>query len=325
MAAWAESGIKATQRGVRLTAQLLAFSRAQKLEVKAVVVDKTIVGMGELLERTLGSTIRVRLELGSEMASALTDEVQLEMALLNLAINARDAMPQGGDLTLSSKLITTADSRDSVEGDYIEIAVRDTGSGMPPDVLQRAFDPFFTTKPTGEGTGLGLSQVYGTMRQGGGSVAIESKVGVGTTVRLLLRRAETAPASEERPELTPPRLETAYSILIIDDDPDVRTFLCDCMEALGYASVAAEDGYAGIAAFDRARPDIVIVDFAMPGLNGAEVARQLRIRDHDIPIIFATAYYDTRAIEAVAGGDAIILHKPFQIAQLQALLAETLR
>ena len=317
---WAEVGLRAAERGARLTGQLLAFSRTQKLEAKPLLPSAVISGMRELLDGTLGPAIRLRFDLRADGVGALADEVQLEMAILNLAINARDAMPEGGDLIIATRPVRVDGDPDLPQGDYVELSVADTGTGMTPDVASRAFDPFFTTKGVGKGTGLGLSQVYGMMRQVGGAACIESRPGHGTVVRLLLRATE-APAATLA-HATPPT-ETdgrRATVLIVDDDPDVRCFMADALTSLGYAPIEAADGEAGIAALERALPDLVIVDYAMPGMTGAEVARAARARRRDLPIVFATGFAETAAIETVLGRNTAVLKKPFRIRDLQDAL-----
>ena len=322
---WAEAGLQAAQRGAKLTSQLLAFSRAQRIEAKPLIVEDLVAGMHELLERTLGQVVKVTLDLDQTGAPVLTDATQLEMAVLNLTINARDAMPENGELTIATRLRRVTRDPELEPGEYVELRVSDTGSGMPPEVAARAFDPFFTTKDVGKGTGLGLSQVYSIARQAGGTARIESRPGEGTTVRLLLRRTAQGviaePVSGESARYDD---KSSATVLVVDDDADVRSFLVDSLEALGYRVEPAEDGHAGLAAFDRIEPDLMVVDFAMPGMNGAEVARAARERRPDLPIIFASGYSDTAAIEGVAGSGTVVLRKPFRIDELHAAVAEAL-
>jgi CheY-like chemotaxis protein len=322
---FAEAGLQAAERGAKLTGQLLAFSRAQRIELKPVVVATLVEGMRDMLARTLGPMVRLGLEMEGEGA-VLSDPTQLEMAVLNLAINARDAMPEGGALTITTRLRRIAEEAEIGPGEYVELSVTDTGSGMPPDVAARAFDPFFTTKGPGKGTGLGLSQVYGIARQAGGAVRIESRPGAGTTVRMLLPRTQAPPAAEEAGALPAEAPDRASAcILVVDDDPDMRRVLVASLETLGYRVLAAEDGPSGLAVLDRAGPDLLLLDFAMPGMNGAEVARLARQRRPGLPIVFASGYADTAAIEDAAGPEARILRKPFRMEEMQAVLAEALR
>jgi CheY-like chemotaxis protein len=223
------------------------------------------------------------------------------MALLNLAINARDAMPDGGRLTIATAPRALEGDAELEAGEYIEISVADVGAGMPPEVVSRALDPFFTTKGVGKGTGLGLSQVYGIARQGGGTVRIESRPGEGTTVRLLLPRTE-APISDEAAAMReePPTDRWLATILVVDDDAEVRRFLIDSLDALGYWAIEAQDGPAGLEALGRFAPDLMLVDFAMPGMNGAELAQAVRAVRPDLPIVFASGYAEMAAIEDLA-------------------------
>jgi PAS domain S-box-containing protein len=322
---WAEAGLQAAERGAKLTGQLLAFSRAQRLEAKPLSVTELIAGMRELLERTLGPEIAVALRLDPGPARVLADATQLEMAVLNLAINARDAMPGGGTLTIAMRPFIVERDPEREPGSYIELSVADSGSGMPPEVVARAFDPFFTTKDVGKGTGLGLSQVYGIARAAGGTARIESRPGEGTTVRLLLRQtAEALPQAPEESATAPAAKANAASVLVVDDDADVRRFLHDSLEALGYKVRLAADGRAGLDALAAARPDVVLLDYAMPGMNGAEMFRAAQERQPGVPIIFASGYANTAAVEGVAGAKTPILKKPFRIDELQAAIGEAL-
>jgi len=315
---WAEAGLQAAERGAKLTAQLLAFSRSQKLEMAPIDLARLLQESRELLMRTLGPKIRVTLDLDVRAGPVLGDETQLEMAVLNLAINARDAMPEGGDVMIGTRRRRIVDDPELATGDYVELSVSDTGAGMPPDVVARAFDPFFTTKGVGKGTGLGLSQVYGMARQAGGLARIRSTPGQGTTIAIVLRATT---GNVERP--VSPRIgETApasspATVLVVDDDAGVRQFLGESLESFGYAVLQAEDGYAGLALAERARPDVMIVDYAMPGLTGAEVALRIRRRHPALPVIFASGYADTSALEGALHQDSIILRKPFRVNELQ--------
>ena len=322
---WAESGLQAAERGARLTAQLLAFSRAQRVEAKPVVVAELVSGIRDLLTRTLGPMIRITFELDTEGLPVMSDRTQLEMAVLNLAINARDAMPDGGELRIATRRQRIARDPELPPGEYIELRVTDTGAGMTREVAQRAFNPFYTTKGIGKGTGLGLSQVYGIARQAGGTARIETAIGAGTTVRVLLRVTDIAPImddADQQPENTPAC--HAATVLVIDDDADVRSFMADALDSLGYRVEQAESGEAGLRAIDRAVPEVVVIDFAMPGLNGADVAKAARAKQPALPIVFASGYADTHAIEGVVGPNTHILRKPFRVNELQAAVAEAL-
>ena len=320
----AENGLAAAERGAKLTGQLLAFSRAQRIEQKPLAVAELVEGMRPLLAQTLGPQVRLEFELGA-CRPVLSDPIQLEMAVLNLAINARDAMPGGGTLTIRTAARRLQGDPELPDGGYVELSVGDTGAGMPPDVAARAFDPFFTTKEVGKGTGLGLSQVYGIARQGGGSARIESRVGHGTTVRLILPETDAPlPACQDEAGTAEPAGPAAATVLVIDDDGDLRRMLVESLDALGYRTLEAADGPAGLAALAGNAPDLVLLDFAMPGMNGAEVAAAIRAERPSLPIVFASGHAETAAIERVAGPDAWILRKPFRVDELQAVLAERL-
>jgi signal transduction histidine kinase/CheY-like chemotaxis protein len=323
---WAENGLHAADRGASLTRQLLAFSRSQRLELKPFVVPELISSMRELLERTLGAEIELVFDLDDAQAPVLSDRTQLELAILNLAINARDAMGGGGRLTISTRIREIgADDPELSAGDYVELRVGDTGPGMTPDVAERAFDPFFTTKGVGKGTGLGLSQVYGVARQAGGVARLETMPGQGATVVLFLRRSEEAAcadasnvADSERAVVAP---RPDLRVMIVDDEPHVRSLACDALDLLGYRASGAESGAAALKILKREAPDVVVMDYAMPGMSGAEAATQARQLMPGLPIIFASGYADTAAVEAAVGAGAVILRKPFNVEELARAVA----
>ncbi|WP_443749913.1 PAS domain S-box protein [Asticcacaulis solisilvae] len=323
---FAESGMQAAERGTRLTGQLLAFSRAQRIENKLLHVASVVHGMRDMLARALGPMIRLGFELDTGSVPVLSDPTQLEMAVLNLAINSRDAMPDGGTLIIATAVRHIRHDPELKRGDYVELTVTDTGAGMTPDVAVRALDPFFTTKGVGKGTGLGLSQVYGIARQAGGTVRIESAPGTGTTVRVFLPRAEgevTDGDTTASDVLAP--APASLSVLVVDDDPDLRHTLTGALDVLGFEPWEAADGPSGLEVLKTRRPDVLLVDFAMPGMNGAEVALAARALYPDLPILFASGYADTAAIERVLGEDATVLRKPFRIDELQGALTGVLR
>ena len=323
---WAEAGLQAAERGAKLTAQLLAFSRAQKLEVKPLNLNTLLEEMRDLLGRTLGPSTRVAMDLSSDAGAVLGDETQLEMAVLNLAINARDAMPDGGVLTLVTRSLSIASDPALQPGEYVELRVSDTGTGMPDEVIARAFDPFFTTKGVGKGTGLGLSQVYGMAQQAGGVARIGSQPGIGTTISIILRATDQIDDSvakgKDREFASADRSAT---VLVIDDDPDVRAFLAESLEAFGYAVMQAGDGPSGLETLAGRTPDLLIVDYAMPGMTGAEVAARLRKVHNAMPIIFASGYAETAALENVQDANTAILRKPFRLGELQEAVANALQ
>ena len=315
----ARNGLQATERGSKLTAQLLAFSRAQKLELRATDAAGLVAGMAEILQTSVGPLVRVTVDAARPGLGVIADPTQLEMALLNLAINARDAMPEGGALAIAIAERTSTDA-DLPPGRYVEIRVSDTGTGMPAHVAARAFEPFFTTKGVGQGTGLGLSQVYAMARQAGGIARIEQNLPEGTSVALWLPWVEVAPRIDHPAAERAPFATYEARVLVVDDDPDVRLFLSESLQTLGFDVVAAEDGEKGLGLLDEADPDLVLVDFAMPGMNGAQMATVVRARRPDTPIIFASGYSETAAIEEAVGPSAVLLRKPFGIADLEAVL-----
>jgi CheY-like chemotaxis protein len=259
----------------------------------------------------------------------LSDRTQLELAVLNLAINARDAMPEGGRLLVATRVATPPPGILDLEADeYVELRVVDTGEGMSREVIDRAFDPFFTTKGVGQGTGLGLSQVYGVARQAGGAARIESVTepgpNRGTTVTLYLRRSrrpvDALPDREaSKPILAP---EGGRTVLVVDDEDQVRALACETLALLGYRVLDAASGAAALAILEAERPDVMLCDYAMPGMSGAELAQQARSRWPQLPIIFASGHADTEAVEQAVGGEAQILRKPFDMDSLARALAE---
>jgi CheY-like chemotaxis protein len=270
--------------------------------------------MRPLLRNVLGPGIEKRFDLDNAMIPVMADPTQLEVAVLNLAINARDAMPDGGILSFSSRPVSVRGDPEIMDGDYIELTIADTGAGMPPEVAERAFEPFFTTKEVGKGTGLGLSMVYGMARQSGGAARIESREGEGTAVRLLFRKADvpvTEAAEPAEDSAVPAKPPVPLSVLVIDDDPDVRRFIVETLEEQGYEVREVSDGRAGLAELERSRPDLVVLDFIMPGLSGAEVASRIRAEAPGQPILFVSGYSETEAVKRAAP-DTPLLTKPFR-------------
>jgi len=316
---YATNALAAAERGARLTSQLLAFSRVQRLEVRPTYVAPLIEEMRPLLRNVLGPGIEKKFDLDPHLTPVLADPTQLEVAVLNLAINARDAMPDGGTLTISTRRRRITEDPDLVPGTYVELSISDTGSGMDEEVRARAFDPFFTTKEVGKGTGLGLSMVYGMARQSGGNARIESSPGRGTTVKLYFRRADRdgeVPASGGKTGDQLRRSRGAATVLVIDDDADVRQFIVAGLEEYGHEVVEAANGSEGIEKFAATSPDLVIVDYIMPGLSGAEVAGHILATKPDQPILFVSGYNETDEIRRVAP-DAQVLTKPFRAATLE--------
>jgi len=305
----------AAERGAKLTDQLLSFSRRQRLEPRSLDLNETIAGMRDLLQSTMGGSVHIETMLKHGLWCALVDPTQLELAVLNLAINARDAMEVGGTLKVEIENVTLGPATYPEEppaGDYVSIRVSDSGTGMPEEIRAKVFEPFFTTKEPGKGSGLGLSQVLGFAKQSGGGVRIDSRVGEGTSVYVYLPRAG-GERVDERPVAA--RLSAAgafagASILLVDDDNAVREVTRAMLHELGYAVLEAGSGGAALDVLAREPMiDLMIVDFAMPGMNGAEVARQAHAKRPSLPILFVTGFSDRSRMAGV--DETHILAKPF--------------
>jgi signal transduction histidine kinase/CheY-like chemotaxis protein len=314
---------EAAQRGAALTRQMLAFSRKQDIVLRPVDTNAVLTGMDELLSRTIGSLIRIRYDLAGDTWPIMADDVQLEVAILNLALNARDAMPLGGDLMLSSRNVTVAATSGQAAGlepgDYVVIAVSDTGEGMPEHVRQRAFEPFFTTKEPSKGTGLGLSMVFGFATQAGGAAVIDSMPGRGTTVSLYMRRASALPeiSDVERAESRTdeqPRLR----ILVVDDEDAVRCLAKEMLEEAGHSVTAVESGREALEQLASGRFDMLVADYAMPSMTGSQLAAEMRKLSPDLPILFMTGYVENDALKPWSELGYLTLSKPFTAAELTA-------
>jgi PAS domain S-box-containing protein len=330
----AEATRMAAERGADLTKRLLAFGRRQTLEPRPTDVNDLVIGMEQLMRRTLGEHIAIDIRAASEVWPATVDPGQLEAAVVNLALNARDAMPQGGRITIETGNVDidegyAAQNADVKPGHYIMIAVSDTGSGMTADVLARAFEPFFTTKEVGKGTGLGLSMVYGFVKQSGGHARIYSELGVGTVVRLYLPRSDVpAEATAIRARPTGELPTGGETILLVEDDPLVRKHTQNQLLALGYRVVAAENA---TEALDRAKegtmPDLLFTDIVMPGpMNGRELAEQLRERWPQLKVLY-TSGFSHGMLDMPLGGQAPpkhLLGKPFRRRDLATKVREVL-
>ena len=307
--------MQAARRGAELTAHMLAFSRKQDLVLRPVDINATVSGMRGLLTRTLGKTVRVNYDLAEDLWHATADSVQLEVALLNLAINARDAMPGGGSLLFRTRNICALEGPHSLAaptpGEYTMVAVIDTGEGMPPEVQSKVFDPFFTTKGVGKGTGLGLSMVYGFTRQVGGTVTIDSSPGKGTAIGLYLPRAPMdAEAAVSEPVEAEPM--EPLSVLLLDDDDMAREAIAAMLRELGHRVTEAADG---ASALDLAREsdtfDIALADFAMPEMNGVRFAAELSTFRPNLPVLLVTGYTDRDALDGWLEQGGRTLPKPF--------------
>ncbi len=321
----AEQGVQATRRGGSLAAQLLAFSRSQKLERRPLPMAAALEGMEGLLRRTIGPMTTIVLRPVEPDLVATVDPTQLEMAILNLAINARDAMTEGGTITIGADAMLVGSDPELAPGPYVVVVVEDTGTGMSPEVARRAFEPFFTTKGLGKGTGLGLSQVYAMAQQSGGTVRLDSEPGRGTTVRIVLPGAEASEVEDAPSEALAASGDgqLGATILVIDDDEEVRRWLVAALAVLGYDVIEAADGPSGLRELERG-PDLLLVDFAMPGMNGAEVVQAARKLRPDLPVVLVTGFADTETVEAITDHGLTVLRKPFELDELEAALNERL-
>lgn len=327
-----DSAAHSARRAAALIHRLLAFARRQSLESKTVDINRLVVSMEELMRRTLGEHIELVVDLGEETWRTCSDDNQLESALLNLAVNARDAMPKGGTLTLRTANATLEKSYTRLHeglkpGDYVVISVSDTGSGMPPDVLARVFEPFFTTKPIGQGTGLGLSMIYGFAKQSGGHVRIHSQVGQGTEVSLYVPRHSDNSAQEAREALPASRQQgEGETLLVVEDDPAVRMIVLDELNELGYITLEAMDGATAIPILQSAQKiDLLISDVGLPGMNGRQIAEIGRQHRPALPVLFMTGYAQSAAArsEFLAPGMAMI-SKPFSMDEMAAKIRDML-
>jgi PAS domain S-box-containing protein len=321
----------AATRGAKLTAQLLAFSRRQRLEAKAVDLNGIVAGMRDLLQSSMGGSVQLTMKLQPALWPALVDPTQIELVILNLAINARDASSVGSELIVETANVAlhepAARPEEPCPGDYVMVAVTDHGSGMAPEVLARAFEPFFTTKEVGKGSGLGLAQVYGFAKQSGGGVQIRTQLGEGTSVRVFLPRAAGAAAGAEEvppPLPQPPADALRQRILLVDDDADVREVTAAILAERGYEVIEAGSGGAALDVLDRegASVDLMLMDYAMPGMNGSEVAREAHAKHPALPIVFLTGYADFGAFKEI--GDDHIVSKPFREEDLLAKVRSVL-
>lgn len=327
-----ENALEAAQRGGRLTAQLLAFSRRQRLLPAPTDLNVPVLALTGLLASTLGRNIRIETDLSPELWPAMVDPTQLEAVVLNLAINARDAMPEGGVLTIRTRNLTLRDGHDgypnAAPGDYVALEVTDTGSGIDPAVLERVFEPFFTTKPAGEGAGLGLSQVHGLAVQSGGDVRISSRPGFGACVEVLLPRAlvEMPMAGAEAGPQSQARLRR-LRVLVVDDDRAVREMAAEMLMERGHNVVTAVDGTEALAILDgpaaHEQPfDLMLVDYVMPGMNGVSLIQAAQVLQPGLRALLVTGNAESQTAELI--DSAQVMRKPFTIAQLEERMARLL-
>ena len=326
---------QASDKATSLIDRLLAFSRRQTLQPKILDPDRLVRSLEDLIRRTLGPEIDLALQLNGKCLDVKCDPNQLESALLNLAINASDAMPDGGKLTIATSdcALSKQDLPDAelAPGAFLKIEVRDTGVGIAPDTLSRVLEPFFTTKPAGRGTGLGLSQAYGFVRQSGGFVAIESVLGEGTIVRLFLpghaKVARTTEDDESEPAASRSKSEAhklVATVLLVEDQDAVREQFTDQLTEIGCTVLSAEDGPAGLAIVQSGQPfDLLVTDVGLPGLNGRQLAQAARSRNPQLPVLLVTGYSGT-VLEANLPPGIEVLRKPFPGSTLQVRVRQML-
>ncbi len=314
---------QAAQRGAALTKQLLAFSRRQDLRPEPLDVARQIGGMRELLDRSLRGDVEVEFKLADDLWTIEADAGELELVILNLAVNARDAMPSGGTITVQAENCMAL-SEDGLDGDYVRLSVSDTGTGMTPEVLAHVFEPFYTTKDIGKGSGLGLAQVHGFATQSHGVVRIHSVVGQGATVSLYLPRSDKL-ARDQRysPELSVERAgeRSAGSVLLVEDDEEVAKLASEMLDQLGFAVVRVSSATAALGALANGRAiDLVFSDIMMPGeMNGVELAREIRRRRRGLPVLLTSGFAEAARLQAEAEG-VQILPKPYRLDELSAAL-----
>jgi signal transduction histidine kinase len=305
----------AAERGAKLTSQLLAFSRRQRLEPRPIDLNEALAGMRDLLQSTMAGTVEVNTVFRPGLWHAFADPTQIELVVLNLVINARDAMRIGGSVTLETANSTAGPPERPEEppaGEYVMISVTDTGIGMTKDVLAKAFEPFFTTKEIGKGSGLGLSQVLGFAKQSGGGIRIDTRVGEGTSVKVYLPRAAKHGIADvvRNSTVLARHPRKGATILLVDDDSAVRDVTASILRELGYVVLEVGSGGATLDLLDgQATFDLVLLDFAMPGMNGLELARQVHAKFPALPILFITGYADKTALQDIS--ETRIIKKPF--------------
>ena len=320
----------AAKRAAALTHRLLAFARRQTLDPKPLNANDLIADMEEMIRRTIGPAIEMETALAVGLWTTICDANQLENAILNLCINAKDAMPDGGRLTIETANMWVDDriakERDMRPGQYVQVSVTDTGTGMLPDVMARAFDPFFTTKPTGQGTGLGLSMIYGFVRQSDGQVRIYTEVGKGTTVALYLPRHWLSPQAEEEEQIPEPQLAVeGGTVLVVDDEVVIRMLISEVLAEIGYRAIEAADGASGLNALRSGEKiDLLITDVGLPGgMNGRQLADAAREVDPKLKVLFITGYAENAAIgNGHLAPGMHVLTKPFAMDKLAVKIGD---
>ena len=326
-----DAATASAQRAANLTQRLLAFSRRQSLDARPVDVNSLVLSLRELLEQSINEQISLRIVTGPDLPTAVTDTNQLESAILNLVINARDAMPEGGELTVETRVAEVDGAEASAApglepGRYVMVVVSDNGVGMTPDLIEKAFDPFFTTKPVGQGTGLGLSMVYGFAEQSGGQVRIHSRPGEGTSVRIYLPASDTPEAVQAAEPAWEPRAGVGRTVLLVEDDASVRLLVSSVLEELGYAAMEVADPRLAVPVLESERPiDLLVSDVGLPGMNGRQLAEIARQHRPQLPILFVTGYAENAAIRAsFLGRNMDMITKPFSLEALAAKIADML-
>jgi two-component system NtrC family sensor kinase len=316
----------ATQRGETLTRQLLSYSRKQTLSPQVVDLAQRLPLIRDLLTRSLRSDIEIKVDVPDTICAVRIDPGEFELAILNLAVNAKDAMPGGGTLTLRAKPVTLKGeaTEEGLSGEFVAIRVADTGHGIPADILTRVFEPFFTTKEVGKGTGLGLSQVYGFAKQSGGTATVSSTEGRGTAITLYLPRSQEAPAVEAPPVVAQAPSEAAGTVLLVEDNADVAEVGAGYLRQLGFRVRSVANAQAAIAALRLdADVDLVFSDILMPGgMNGLELASEIAARFPGIPVLLTTGY-SASAQDAVRQG-VIVLQKPYDLEGLRRNIREAI-
>jgi two-component system, NtrC family, sensor kinase len=326
-----ENAMHGAQRAATLTKRLLAFSRQQPLNPALLDVNRVLNGLSDFLRRALGEDVSLEIVGGGGVWPVEADAAELEAAILNLAVNARDAMPEGGKLTIEASNSYLDDNycrqnADVQPGQYVQIGVTDTGSGMGKDVIERAFEPFFTTKESGQGTGLGLSQVYGFVKQSGGHVKIYSEAGEGTTIKIYLPRFFGRASAAEEKAAAPRRGRSGESVLVVEDDSDVRDYVVETLASLGYKVFEAGEAESALRLLDE-NPSVhlLLTDVVMPGMNGRKLAEEARLRRPDLKILYMTGYSRNAIMHQGRLDNGVdLLQKPISSEQLASAVRKML-